>query len=231
MTTVDWIILIIIALYAFFGLRRGFVATVANTFGSLIALIAALIAASHFKQPVGAMFAPHLTDSIGDSIPGLSQQAVASVDETWNGISNYLQGILTSHGISLDVLKTSENPHQMLTSAISQSVGETIAYILVFIVTFLIVKFVIHLAASALGVFTHLPVLHSFNALLGGVLGALTGLVLCTCVLWAMKLFVPAVYSDVGVLSPSVMENSSIARYLVGWNDGVSLFETTPADA
>ena len=45
MTTIDWIILLIIALYAFFGVRRGFVATVADTFGSLISLVAALIAA------------------------------------------------------------------------------------------------------------------------------------------------------------------------------------------
>lgn len=230
MTTVDWIILIVIALYALFGLRRGFVATVAYTFGSLISLIGALCAASYFKQPVGAVIAPHMTQSVSDAIPELGQ-AVGSVSDLWNSVSNYLQGILASHGVSPDVLEASEDPQQVLTAAISQSVGETIAYIAVFFIAFFVLKILIHLIASALGVLTHLPILHSFNALGGALLGAATGLVLCTCVLWAMKLFVPATYSDVGLLSPSVMENSSIARHLVGWNDGVSLFETTSAEA
>lgn len=229
MPTIDWIILIVIALYALLGLRRGFVATVANTFASLIALIGALFAASYFKQPVGDLVAPRLTQSVGDAIPQLSQ-ATSSAADMWNSVSNYLQGILTSNGISLDILQSSEDPQQVLTNAISQSIGETLAYIIVFIIAFIVIKLAIHLIANALGVLTHLPILHSFNALLGALLGAATGLILCTCVLWAMKLFVPAVYSDVGMLSPSVMENSSIARHLVGWNDGVSLFETASAD-
>ena len=68
------------------------------------------------------------------------------------------------------------------------------------------------------------------GALLGGALGLVCGLVLCTVVLWAVKLVAPAAYSDAGLLSPSVMENSAIAGKLVGWNDGVSLFESNPAN-
>ncbi|MGM9630198.1 CvpA family protein [Butyricicoccus sp.] len=230
MTTIDWIILLIIALYAFFGVRRGFVATVAYTFGSLISLVAALIAASYFKQPVGEILMPYAAGSVVERMPELTQ-AVNSVEDTWNNISGYLQGILASHGVSLDVLQSSQNPQQALANAISRSVSETAAYILVFIAAFFITKLLLHVIVSALGVLTNLPVLHSCNALLGGVLGAATGLVLCTCVMWALKLFVPAVYSDVGFLSPSVMENSSIARHLVGWNDGVSLFEANPTEA
>lgn len=230
MTTIDWIILLIIALYAFFGLRRGFVATVIYTFGSLISLAAALIAASRFKQPVGELLLPYASGSISERLPQL-EQAVASAEDTWNGISGYLQNILASNGVSLDILQSSDDPHQTLTSALSRSVSETLAYILIFIVAFFVTKLLLHVIASVLGILTNLPVLHSCNALLGGVLGAATGLVLCVCVLWALKLVVPAVYSDVGILSPSVMQNSSIARYLVGWNDGVSLFETNPAEA
>ena len=230
MTTIDWIILLIIALYAFFGVRRGFVATVADTFGSLISLVAALIAASYFKQPVGALLQPYMAGSVAERLPQLSQ-AVSSVEETWNNLSGFLQGILSSHGASLDVLQSSDDPQQTLTAALSRSVSETVAYILVFFAAFFIAKVLVHLIASALGVLAHLPVLHAGNALHGGARGALTGLVVCTCVLWGLKLFVPAVYSDVGLLSPSVMENSSIARHLVGWNDGVSLFESNPAEA
>ncbi len=225
MTTVDWIIVIVIAIYALLGLRRGFVATVAYTFGSLISLFGALYAASRLKEPVGALIAPHMTQRVSDAIPGLDG-AVESVSDTWESISGYLQNILTSSGVSLDAIETSDDPYTALTAAISQSVGEAIAYIVVFIVAFFLIKLLIHVIVSALGILTHLPVLHSCNALFGGLLGGVTGLVLCTCVLWALKLFVPAMYSDVGMLSPSVMEETAIARHLVGWNDGVSLFES-----
>ena len=229
MTTIDWIILLIIALYALFGLSRGFVATIADTFGTLFSLVAAFTAASQLKQPVGMKLAPYMEGSIAETMPGLGS-AVQSIDETWSQISGYLQGILTSHGISLDVLKLNEDPQKALSSALSQSVGETVAYLLVFIAVFAAARVLIHILASALGIVARLPVIHSFNAVLGGLTGAVTGLLLCTSVLWALKLFVPAVYSDVGLLPPSEMQNSSIARYLVGWNDGVSLFESTPAE-
>ena len=230
MTTIDWIILLIIVLYAFFGMRSGFVATVAYTFGSLISLVVALIAASYFKEPVAEFIQPYASGSIAERMPELTQ-IVGSVEETWNGISGYLQGILTSNGVSLDALQSSDDPQQMLNAAITQSMSEIIAYILIFIVAFFLSKFALHMIVSVLGILTSLPVLHTCNALLGGLLGAATGLILCTCVLWALKLFVPAVYSDVGFLSPSVMENSTIARHLVGWNDGVSLFESNPTEA
>lgn len=229
MTTVDWIIVAIIVLYALLGLRRGFVATVVNTIGSIVALIGALATASYFKQPVGAMLAPHMVQSVGEAIPQLTQAANTASD-IWEDVSGYLQGILASYGVSSEVLDNSDDPRQVLTSAISLTVGEAVAYILVFLLAFLLFKLALHLIAGALGILTHLPVLHSFNALLGGVLGGVTGLALCTIVLWALKLFVPAAYSDAGPLSPSVMQESSVARYLVGWNnDAVPLFETTNA--
>ena len=85
---------------------------------------------------------------------------------------------------------------------------------------------VLGLIAGFLNLITYLPILSSFNSLLGGLLGAAFALVLCTVVLWTLKLFAPAVYSDYGMLPPSEMHQSVIAGKLVGWNDGVSLFES-----
>ena len=230
MPTIDWIILFIIAIYALFGLRRGFIATLVATFGSILSLLIALAAASYCKQPVGAMLAPYMKGSIMENLPDLTA-AVNSIDDAWNHISGYLQSVLSSYGVSLNMIKSSSKPLDDLADAISQSMGETVAYIFIFVAVFLLVRWFIHIIARALNIVARLPVIHSFNALLGGITGACTGLLLCTCILWALKLFVPAVYSDVGLLPPSEMKHSSVARYLVGWNDGVSLFESIPADS
>lgn len=227
MTTVDWMILLAIVIYVIAGFRKGFIATIASALGTLAALVVALFAASTLKEPVGAMFAPFLTGSVNRHVPQL-QEYSGSVNDLWNSISGYLQVILNDHGISPETLESSEDPAGTLLDAIVRSVGESMAYIVIFFIAFIVLRIAIHLVVGMLDLIASLPVIHSFNALLGGLVGLITGVLLCTIVLWAIKLVVPSAYSDAGILSPAVMSESAIASKLVGWNDGVSLFEAVP---
>ena len=227
MTTVDWMILLVIVIYVIAGFRKGFIATIASALGTLAALVVALIAASTLKEPVGAMFAPFVTGSVNRHVPQL-QEYSGSVNDLWNSISGYLQVILNDHGISPETLESSEDPAGTLLDAIVRSVGESMAYIVIFFIAFIVLRIAIHLVVGMLDLIASLPVIHSFNALLGGLVGLITGVLLCTIVLWAIKLVVPSAYSDAGILSPAVMSESAIASKLVGWNDGVSLFEAVP---
>lgn len=227
MTTVDWMILLVIVIYVIAGFRKGFIATIASALGTLAALVVALFAASTLKEPVGAMFAPFVTGSVNRHVPQL-QEYSGSVNDLWNSISGYLQVILNDHGISPETLESSEDPAGTLLDAIVRSVGESMAYIVIFFIAFIVLRIAIHLVVGMLDLIASLPVIHSFNALLGGLVGLITGMLLCTIVLWAIKLVVPSAYSDAGILSPAVMSESAIASKLVGWNDGVSLFEAVP---
>ena len=227
MTTVDWMILLVIVIYVIAGFWKGFIATIASALGTLAALVVALFAASTLKEPVGAMFAPFLTGSVNRHVPQL-QEYSGSVNDLWNSISGYLQVILNDHGISPETLESSEDPAGTLLDAIVRSVGESMAYIVIFFIAFIVLRIAIHLVVGMLDLIASLPVIHSFNALLGGLVGLITGVLLCTIVLWAIKLVVPSAYSDAGILSPAVMSESAIASKLVGWNDGVSLFEAVP---
>ena len=227
MTTVDWMILLVIVIYVIAGFRKGFIATIASALGTLAALVVALFAASTLKEPVGAMFAPFVTGSVNRHVPQL-QEYSGSVNDLWNSISGYLQVILNDHGISPETLESSEDPAGTLLDAIVRSVGESMAYIVIFFIAFIVLRIAIHLVVGMLDLIASLPVIHSFNALLGGLVGLITGVLLCTIVLWAIKLVVPSAYSDAGILSPAVMFESAIASKLVGWNDGVSLFEAVP---
>ena len=227
MTTVDWMILLVIVIYVIAGFRKGFIATIASALGTLAALVVALFAASTLKEPVGAMFAPFVTGSVNRHVPQL-QEYSGSVNDLWNSISGYLQVILNDHGISPETLESSEDPAGTLLDAIVRSVGESLAYIVIFFSAFIVLRIAIHLVVGMLDLIASLPVIHSFNALLGGLVGLITGVLLCTIVLWAIKLVVPSAYSDAGILSPAVMSESAIASKLVGWNDGVSLFEAVP---
>ena len=220
MTTVDWIIVGVVALYAVFGIRRGFVATIVYSVGAFASLAVSVYTASHLCTPVSKLFLPITNGIAVGAVP-----YAAEITQTWNNLSDYLQGILSRAGITPDILQQEADPGQALQDAVSNSLAQCIAFLLLLIGVYIVLRIVLGYLVRVLNLITRLPILHSCNALLGGALGAVTGLVLCTGVLWALKLFAPAVYSDVGMLPPSMMQRSAIAGTLVGWNDGVSLFE------
>lgn len=230
MTTVDIIILAVIVIYLVIGLRRGFIMMLVHCVGGIVSFLAAAYAASELSGPVSqAVLAPYLQPMIAESIRQ-SDGGLTTAAEAWETQSEYLQGLLVKAGLSEDTLQAAEHPVESLAEAISKVVGHAIAYALVFVVTFLLCTLVLHLVSRSVNLIARLPVISSFNALLGGLVGAAFALLLCTCVLWALKLFVPAAYSDYGILPPDMMRESKIAGTLVGWNDGISLFEMIPAE-
>lgn len=225
MATIDLIILAVILIYLLIGLRRGFVMMVAHCIGGILSYILASTAASRLAEPVSeAILVPYLSKTISSSILA-SDGETATAAEIWNSQSEYLRGLLMKGGLSEDALALAENPIGQLSEAIASVVGRAISYVVLFLLFFLLCSALIHMLARVVNLVAHLPVLGSFNSLLGGLLGAGFGLVLCTIVLWTIKLFVPAAYSDYGILPPATMHQSIIAGTLVGWNDGVSLFQ------
>lgn len=231
MTTIDLIILAVIIISFVLGLYRGFVRTVVGCIGGILSFIGAGYIASHFSDGFSQTFiAPKLSANISESL-NESLGSSSSAATVWDSQSEYLQGLLRGAGVSEDTLSAAGHPVETLSNAIASSVGHSIAYAVLFLAGFIVCLIALHLVSNALNLVTRLPVLHSCNALLGGVLGAVFGLALCTCVLMALKLFVPAIYSNYGMLPPSEMSRSPIASTLVGWNDGVSLFEVIPAES
>lgn len=226
MTTIDLIILAVIVIYLLIGLRRGFVMMVVNCIGGILSYIVAAALASRLADTVSNLFlVPPLRRTITNSILEADGDT-ATAAQMWDSQSEYLRGLLMKTGMTEEKLAVMDNPAEHLASAIAEPVGHAISYAVLFVLIFLLCSAAIHLIAGVLNLVTYLPILSSFNSLLGGLLGAAFALVLCTVVLWTLKLFAPAVYSDYGMLPPSEMHQSVIAGKLIGWNDGVSLFES-----
>jgi uncharacterized membrane protein required for colicin V production len=225
MITIDWIILAVILIYFLIGLRRGFVRMVVHCIGGIFSYFVASSVASRFADSLSnAILVPYLSKTIESSILASNGETATSA-EVWDAQSEYLRSLLIKGGMSEDTLALAANPVSTLSEAIAATVGHAIAYVILFLLVFFLCSLAISLIANVLNLVAYLPILHSFNSLLGGLLGAVFGLVLCTIILWTLKLLAPAVYSDYGILPPSEMSQSAIASTLVGWNDGVSLFE------
>lgn len=225
MATVDLILLAIIAIYTIAGFARGFVSTCLHTIASIASFFAALFVA----RLCAPLLASHLL-----GLPS-EEQLVQSADfsaqtaqELWDSMSGYLQTVVTDTGVTLETLQQSEDPVRTLREVLQSSLAESIVFLLSVIVLFVLFSAVCGWLIRLLNAVAQLPVLHTCNALLGGITGALTGVILCTCILWALKTFAPAIFSDAGLLSPDVMQETTIARTLSGWNGEFALYEIEP---
>lgn len=228
MTAIDIIILIVIAVNLVMGLSRGLVMTIVHCIGGFVSYFAAGYVARRISEQVAALLiVPRLKVML---LASMEERGLTEAADMWAAQSEYLRSLLVRTGLTEDTLTVVENPAEKLAQAIADVVGNSIGYAVVFLVTFAALTILLHFAGRLLNIVSYLPVIRTFNALLGGLLGAAFGLILCTCILWTLKLFVPAVYSDYGLLPPSMMRESVIAGTIVGWNDGVSIFDMIPTD-
>lgn len=225
MTTVDIILLAVIAVYTIAGLARGFVSTCLHTIASILSFFAAIFAA----RLCAPLLASHLLGlSSEHQLVQSADFSAQSAEQLWDSMSVYLQNVLTDAGVTIETLQQSDNPAQALKEILQGSLSESIVFLLLALVLFFLFSAVCGVILRLLNMVAQLPVLHTCNTLLGGVTGALTGVILCTCALWALKTFVPAIYSDGGLLSPAVMQETELARRLSGWNGEFSLYEIQP---
>ena len=184
MNIVDYCILGVIGISVLFGLYRGFVASVLNTGGSLIAF-----GASFWLYPkISGLIQNHLpqlqrtllsyTDAdrrLGDlgiaikNVADLTGEEIARIVERAN-----LPGVLG------DMLRSNlENQIFTGIDSVKDYVSETIVLasinILCFLAAFLLIYLVISLIFSAIRAVAKLPVLKQFDAALGGLFGILRG--------------------------------------------------------
>ena len=141
----DLILICFIVLFAFIGMRRGFIKTVVGFASTLISLVLTLLA-----YPIVSDLLHKL--GVGESIKEIILDVIAKNEQ-----SNLGLGIME---------KTAEASSVMVVNVIS------------FIAVIILAKFVLTLLIKSLNIITKLPVIKQANALLGMVVGLLSGILI-----------------------------------------------------
>lgn len=97
---------------------------------------------------------------------------------------------------------------------------QNLGFLIAFLVIFLLISIGLHFLANILRIFSSFPILGKINALLGGLLGLLLGIFLCTIAFYFLKLYAPSLFSQYGIFSPSVQEHSSLLPHFISDNSG-----------
>ncbi len=187
MNIVDIVILAILGLSILVGLYRGFISSVASMGGCLLSLglsfwLSPKLAAAIQNNPEILKTLVSYTDAatkIGDQT--LASTSVASL--TQGTITDILDKV--SLPVPLNTLLQSNLENKVfgvtadVGSYVSQTIVGAILNVICFILCFVVLMLVLHFLLNFLKVVFKFPVLKQLNAIAGGALGLLRGVLLC----------------------------------------------------
>lgn len=188
MNLFDLIILAVLALFTFFGVRRGLIMTLCGLVVSIFALVGAQMAADQLSPTVAYMIQPAIQNAIQTNV----DQAVA--DNTAVGEFSLEEGSLLEQLVGSEFYQSFAQSAQQsveqgvqaatqtVAATIAETLAHTVAWLVVYVIAFALILFLGRLLAQVLNLAAMLPGLHFLNKSLGGLCGLLKGLVIVAVV-------------------------------------------------
>lgn len=224
----DGAILLVLVLFTIFGVKKGFVRSVAEFLGA----IAAAVAASW----VGGMAAEFLYNTffrqgVYDRITVVSQGASSqeAVEQFFTGLPDFIVRLLEMNGI------TAEKAAASVTGAgasVAQAVTDVLSPVFIglikvfaVIVLFLLFMVIIRAVAGLISGICSLPILRQVNGLLGGIFGFLMGTVIVWIVVGAIQFFEPMMAEDMRKEVSSTVDSSVVCKWVVSMNPVKWIFD------
>ena len=175
------------------GLCRGLAAALANLAGS----IACIIAAAIFCKPVAVW----VYDSF---LAGrVETAAVQAVMEKLTGFTDLL--------LQMGLL----DPINLAAESMAQKLIVALLRVLVFVLIYLIAKLIVRLIIRLTKKVNDVPVLGKVNRLLGGLLGAVEGLLVCYIIGLGVTLLISFSQNEWSWINSSIVENTRLLDWFI----------------
>ena len=185
----DLVLLALILVSACMGASRGIVRTACNALGRLLSLVGAS-AAAKLLAPVLARFL--VTPIVGEVFEVRAADLLSRMPEA---VTDGLQAKATQ---------------------MASEMAESLAFFLLFFILMFAVNILVHMISSALKLVTRIRPIGFLDSLAGFVLGAACGLALCFLGLWALQMFAPSTFSELGYFSPDTVAGTTLTAFLLG---------------
>lgn len=217
MIIADLIVIAIIALSVFIGIKRGFLRSVIGFLSIIISLILAV-----WTYPVVADVINNteikatITEAVENSL-GEEKSSATEEKKDESGIS----------ALPKAALEAIEKQTEAITETAIQTTAQTVSTLAVNLISillvFIVVRLIMFLISTTLGFITKLPVIKSVNRLLGGALGALCG-ILAVYLILTLITFNTALNSN-AVIGKAVKESYIASQmydnnFIVNWISG-----------
>lgn len=212
---IDLILAAVLLLFIWLGAKKGFVLTLCSLLAVIVALVGANLIADALAPKVAAAIQPHIEQSIQES---LEEKALEVSAEDSLGVADALAALREKGGLyewaadGLEgVLTTTPELSESIAhqaAAAASALAEQVARGILFAAAFLLVLVVWFFVSHALDLVTKLPVINSLNHTLGGVLGAVKGLIILYIAAWVLC-------SLTGTVSTQTAEKTYVLSFLL----------------
>lgn len=225
MNILSIVILLIVLLFMVRGYRKGLVQMVASMTTLILAIFLVSIATPHIsnvlktRTPVYNM----IEEKCEDLIKSGTDQISSKIEE-----SEWIENLKVP-GFLQEMIKENNNTvsyEKMIVDSFGEYISHFLATMILnvvsYIITFIAALILIKVIAGALGLLTHLPVIHSMNRILGAVMGLIQSLLLIWLFLLAVTLFGNTEWGDYIM---KMINDSSVLTALYDANIYIGIFD------
>lgn len=192
---IDAVIVIFLAGFTAYGIKRGLLQSLAGLVIVLVALVGAGMIAATFSGPVARLAAPLVEEHIQQKVDdALAEQAGQMPEEDVAG-DFQLEDLLELLGLDTEVRdslakqakETVRDTGVSLAAAVVESLMQSMIYGLLYILSFLALLILLRVLVKAMDLILKLPGLRGLNALGGALAGLIEGALLLFLMVWAAR--------------------------------------------
>lgn len=225
----DIILLGIVAILVFLGIKRGIAKTLLNLLSIFFAgAVGCFLANIGSKWIYSTFIAPDVSDSVAKSF----EQAGNNTTGIIENMPDFTKGLLTFFGITDESLASSVNSGvntaaDAVTGVIENTIANAVISVLnivLIIVLFLLLLIIFKLISRHLVKIFRVPVLKQINKFLGGALGLCEGLILCYIGIIICSIIVPL--NNDFIVSQELISQSVVFKSAY-YSDFVQLFSSS----
>ena len=225
MNILSIVILLIVLLFMVRGYRKGLVQMVASMTTLILAIFLVSIATPHIsnvlktRTPVYNMIEEKCEDLIKSGTDQISSKIEESEWIENLKVPGFLQEMIKENNNTVSYEKMNVDSFgEYISHFLATMILNVVSYIITFIAALILIKVI----AGALGLLTHLPVIHSMNRILGAVMGLIQSLLLIWLFLLAVTLFGNTEWGDYIM---KMINDSSVLTALYDANIYIGLFD------
>lgn len=196
----DLAILAFLIVFAFCGLRKGFVLSLFSLFSFLIALVGAILLSNLWAEPVAQWLQPKLSPTVTSAVETVLSEDIVNAANSETHFFQLLEDAELPLGLEKylpDIQKDGVWPHNegssettwidALSDLLTEKLAHSIAKNGLFLVCLILILIALNLLAHGLDLVAKLPVLHTLNQLGGFAIGLLRGALLLFLCAWLVR--------------------------------------------
>lgn len=197
---IDAIVVIVLVAFAMIGVKQGLLRSLAGLVILALSLVGAGMLASTFSAPLAKIIAPALEDYVSRQVDEAVFAQFGEADlEFQLPEMGQLEGLLEQLGVDTEeweamgerILESVSDRGAAVKDAVLETVLESLVqsllYGILFVLAFVLLVILLHVLLSAMGFVMKLPGLRMLNALGGGIVGLIEGVLLVFLGVWVAR--------------------------------------------